>query len=125
MSNLAEYVMPEDEAPSIERLAARVKLCIEATARLGRDRTEDAHVYFIQRADGPVKIGCAVDVFQRMAALQTASPEPLRLIGVIPLGGYSMERYLHQALAQDRLKGEWFAPTELVLDVAYGLGGAR
>lgn len=125
MSKVATFVMTETEAPSVERLAARVKRCVEATARLGRDRSEDAHVYFIQRTDGPVKIGCAVDVFQRMAALQTASPEPLRLIGVIILGGYSMERYLHQALAQYRLHGEWFAPTELVLDVAYDLGGAR
>lgn len=124
-ADLTAAVMPEADAPSVERLVARVTRCVDATAKLGRDRTEDSHVYFIQRADGPIKIGCAVDVFQRMASLQTASPEPLRLIGVMILGGYSMERRLHQALAADRIHGEWFAPTQRVLDVAYDLEGAR
>lgn len=112
-------------APSMERLTERVSRCVDATTRLGRDRIEDAHTYFIQRQDGPVKIGAAVDVFQRMAALQTASPEPLRLIGVIILGGYRMERYLHGLLADDRIGGEWYAPTQRVLDAAYCLGGAE
>lgn len=68
-------------------------------------------IYFIRAgARGPIKIGFATDVAARMAALQTASPAPLKLVGAIP-GGLKLEKQLHAELAEARLSGEWFSPT--------------
>ncbi len=70
-------------------------------------------IYFIQRGpDGPVKIGRAVDVQQRLRTLQTSSPEPLRLLLVIA-GSSEREREVHTALVGSRMSGrcEWFHPT--------------
>lgn len=68
-------------------------------------------VYFIRAgARGPIKIGLAVDVGQRMRSLQTASPTLLELIGAIP-GGLKLEKAIHRRLAEFRLHGEWFKPT--------------
>ena len=72
-------------------------------------------VYFVQSGEsGPIKIGVAVDVAARIAVLQTATPTPLELLGVVPRGGRELERLLHKELAEDRLTGEWFWPSEKV-----------
>jgi hypothetical protein len=66
-------------------------------------------VYFIRsERGGPVKIGIARDIDSRLMSLQTAHPYPLKVIAVIPSGGKSKERELHQRFAADRLNGEWF-----------------
>lgn len=73
-------------------------------------------VYFIQAAEsGRVKIGIAANPVRRLAELQTGSPEPLRILGVIP-GGARLESQLHARFADDRLHGEWFRPSLAVLD---------
>jgi len=62
--------------------------------------------YFIQAGtDGPVKIGVAKDVEQRIKELQTGCPDDLRLIGRIQ-GNFESE--LHQRFSQFRVRGEWF-----------------
>ena len=67
------------------------------------------HVYFIRAEHGgPVKIGISNKIAYRLAALQTANPYRLRVIGVIPHGGEACERLLHRDFAQCRLHGEWF-----------------
>ena len=74
------------------------------------DRT--SHVYFIQsHQGGPIKIGLARDVRLRLAALQTAHPYRLRVIGTIR-GGRNVERRVHDSLSQRRMSGEWFDITE-------------
>jgi hypothetical protein len=46
-----------------------------------------SNIYFIRHGlDGPIKIGRARDVARRLKTLQTASPVPLLLLGVIPGG---------------------------------------
>lgn len=73
-------------------------------------------VYFIQRGwGGPIKIGTASDPYTRLAQLQTASPNALRLIGIIP-GGFELERELHARFSDTRMVGEWFHPTAELLD---------
>jgi hypothetical protein len=70
-------------------------------------------VYFIQRgANGPVKIGRAVDVQQRLRTLQTSNPEPLHILLVIA-GSSTRESEIHAALVESRMVGrrEWFHPT--------------
>ena len=64
-------------------------------------------VYFIQCSAGPIKIGVAVNIAERLKALQTASPFRLHLIACI-VGGYELEAKLHDRLAVHRLQGEWF-----------------
>lgn len=63
--------------------------------------------YVIQQGgeNGHVKIGKTRDVDKRLAALQTANPLPLRVIGKMP-GDH--ERRLHHHLRMQRRSGEWF-----------------
>ena len=77
-------------------------------------KTPARFVYFIQSADGPIKIGSASDVNARLGSLQTGSPEKLTLLGAIE-GGEARERELHQQFAATRLRGEWFAPSAALL----------
>jgi hypothetical protein len=97
---------------------------------LNRDhRYETGYVYFIQAGDRPiVKIGATIaPLLERLASLQTASHDRLRLIGAIDLRAkgvlaahraeYSAlarqrEREIHTLFARDRVQGEWFALSE-------------
>lgn len=75
-------------------------------------------VYFIQRGEaGPIKIGHSGNPKARLAALKTASDQPLRMIGVMD-GGKEAERELHLRFADARLEGEWFSPTEEIVALA-------
>lgn len=72
-------------------------------------------VYFIQGLDGgPVKIGTAEYPKERLAALQSASPTLLQILGCIR-GDRYLEREIHKEFAADRLHREWFSPSDLVL----------
>lgn len=72
-------------------------------------------VYFIQAHDnGPIKIGFAIDIKQRLKALQTASFVPLRLVGFVS-GSYDLERQNLARFATHKLIGEWhLAVDELI-----------
>jgi len=73
-------------------------------------------VYFIQAGDGgPIKIGTATDVAKRLSTLQTAHHEKLRVVATID-GGRERELAVHANFAEDRLHGEWFRPSERVLE---------
>lgn len=121
MTDLAttEHVMSEQDARILAHINEVQRVSdVLADGRIGSP-SEDAHVYFIQRGlDGPVKVGCSANVARRFWELQTASPEPLRIIGLYALGGYQMEARLHRTFAADRLSGEWFRPTQLLLEIA-------
>lgn len=74
-----------------------------------------AGIYFVQQgADGPIKIGKANNVRDRMRGLQTSNPYPLRLLGVVD-GGMSEEADLHRRFADARMQGEWFRPDASIL----------
>ena len=74
-----------------------------------RRRLSAAHrVYFIEGPGGLVKIGTSLGVADRLKALQTGSPTPLRLIGDIT-GDTTTERQIHKHFAKYRRHGEWFA----------------
>ena len=75
-------------------------------------------IYFIQAGEGgPVKIGHGEDPEARRKALQTGNPAELRIIGTHP-GGAREEEMVHAALAEWRIRGEWFEPDEVVLSAA-------
>jgi hypothetical protein len=88
----------------IDPLAANLTPLRETGCRLA------SYVYFIQRGvDGPIKIGYSRKPKSRLSQLQSAFPETLRMLGVIP-GDKAKERALHDRFDGIRVKGEWFAP---------------
>lgn len=99
-----------NEVPKGERSASRL---------LGHFRSNGpAWVYFIQAGqDGPIKIGVSDSVFDRLKALQTGNPEPLRLIAAV-IGDTQDELALHRRFRRQRLIGEWFRPSKKLLEYA-------
>ena len=80
-------------------------------------------IYFVQRGQaGPIKIGYTSkdDVRDRIAHLQTASPEPLNLLGFIE-GEREKEQALHRLFSAHRLHGEWFDATPKIFIYLLGL----
>ena len=74
-----------------------------------------AWTYFIQAGDGPVKIGRATDVAARLRELQVGNPEKLKILCATKL---LSEAQAHELFAEDRLRGEWFRPSEFLLNFA-------
>lgn len=73
-------------------------------------------VYFIRDDRGRIKIGHAIDPWQRLQILQCASSNTLALIRVVE-GGQKVERWLHRHFADRRVRGEWFSFTEEMLTI--------
>ena len=72
-------------------------------------------VYFIQGVSGgPIKIGTSEDPYVRMASLQVACHEKLRLLATTA-GGKQREAELHARFAATRVRGEWFGPSDELL----------
>lgn len=74
-------------------------------------------IYFIQAGPGgPIKIGFTKYAVEgRMAALQTGNPVALKLLGTRE-GTVEDEADLHERFDFCRLRGEWFYPTEDLLE---------
>ncbi|TRD03818.1 GIY-YIG nuclease family protein [Mesorhizobium sp. WSM4303] len=89
-------------------------------------------IYFIQCGeDGPIKIGVTDSApHARMAHFQLGCPYDLILLGATD-GDGRVERQLHQRHIQDHIRGEWFKPSEAVLETvrntlaSYGLPDHR
>jgi hypothetical protein len=83
-----------------------------AIARMLSGRDTGEIVYAI--TDGTaVKIGKVLGQHprERLAELQTGNPRPLVLLAYT----HGREAAWHKVLSRDRIRGEWFAPTERVL----------
>lgn len=88
--------------------------CLPKKRAAGNTRS-GLFVYFVQAGEsGPIKIGLSDNPAGRVASLQTAHPECLRLLRVIP-GNGKYERALHKRFAGLRLQGEWFKPDKTLL----------
>lgn len=78
-------------------------------------------VYVIQAGSGgAIKIGWVSHqrlVGERLSALQTGNAAELRLLASFP-GTWADEQALHRRFVEDRVRGEWFAPTKDVLGFA-------
>lgn len=73
-------------------------------------------VYFIQgESGGPIKIGYTQDIKSRLTSLQTGCPETLKLLLAIP-GKIADEQKIHAELDPYRMRGEWFSPSDGVLE---------
>jgi len=70
---------------------------------------QDRFVYVIGAEMGPVKIGIAADVSQRLASLQTGHPQKLKVyFHASAPDAVAVERACHRDLGQHRMSGEWF-----------------
>lgn len=99
--------------------------CLGCKSRDRAEPTTASRVYFVQAADGgPVKIGRSADPLARVASLQTANPDHLRILATMP-GGSAVERALHRTFEAHRVRpdGEWFHPAPEVLAFVRELGG--
>lgn len=67
------------------------------------------HLYVIGTGNGSgiVKIGRSVNPGQRLRNLQVGNPQKVRIIHLVPRGGY-LEPRLHEKLAANSIGGEWF-----------------
>lgn len=75
-------------------------------------------VYFIQNGDdGAIKIGMTRKLHKRLADLQVNNPIELHILGAIPTNKpRDLERDLHCRFREFRVSGEWFSPSEKLLD---------
>lgn len=81
-------------------------------------------IYFIRAGDdGPIKIGRSNGPLRsRIRALQTANAHKLKVLAAIQADlmlDHSLEEWIHEALSDHRMQGEWFTPCQRVL--AYAL----
>ena len=76
-------------------------------------------VYFLRMLapvpEQPVKIGFTLKEEVRFHQVRTSSPWPLELIATVQ-AHQNIEIALHEKCAEARLQGEWFRPTNVVLD---------
>lgn len=82
-----------------------------------RERDRENVVYFAEHA-GRIKIGTSREVHKRMATLGVT------LLASEP-GGYAREAQLHRRFADCHIAGEWFEPSDDLLDYIAGLTGRR
>lgn len=76
-------------------------------------------VYCIQAENGLVKIGRSDNIRRRLTALSKSSPVEMWLVGYIDTTVYIddylfLEAQLHRKFHKDRVRGEWFDPSENV-----------
>ena len=87
-------------------------------------QTVSKGVYFLKNtSSGNIKIGFTNQLKPRISALQTATPDRLELLHVIPDGTQETESALHEKFSNLLLSGEWFqgAPVlEFVSEVISG-----
>lgn len=92
----------------------------EARKPIEKKSLEQA-VYIIGSGDGPIKIGIAMDVEDRVAVLQTGHPHRLYVVRAYRFGAgiaRKVERYCHEELSRHRCNGEWFdIPKETAIAV--------
>lgn len=77
------------------------------------------YVYFVQAGrDGPIKIGVAWSVPQRVRELQVASWEELHVIGDVRCSNkesaFALEAALHERLRKFHMRGEWYVAADEV-----------
>lgn len=75
------------------------------------------YVYFVRSGeDGPVKIGYAADVLERVHGLQAGNPELLTIVRIVS-GSRNVEARLHRHFADIRIRGEWFKYSDEMLEI--------
>ena len=72
-------------------------------------------IYFIRMDKiGPIKVGFAKNVIERIVQLQTGNPYQLNILAYYA-GNENDEKQIQYLLRDSNIRGEWFHPTEKVL----------
>jgi hypothetical protein len=113
-----EKIFPtKDQALAAMNLPIHAFVEMTTGPRHGRKRRKSTVVYFVRAGDnGPIKIGQAANLKNRLADLQQAHWEKLV---VLASSGSLREREVHAKFRHLRIRGEWFQPAdELVSFIA-------
>jgi hypothetical protein len=99
--------------PAVRREQARKKY--EPSGRAGA-----GVVYFVGHPsmEWPIKIGCcrAAQLERRLKQIQSCSPIRVELLASVESASiFATERELHLRFAAERLHGEWFAPSQVLV----------
>jgi len=94
---------------AIQRLEAFKKHLQEDLIQKG-----NPEIYFLQADNGPIKIGFSIDIKNRLPAIQRWHPEEITLLKTAG-GTTEGERSIHRLFKEDRIRGEWFKPSEKLL----------
>ena len=79
-------------------------------------KTKRQRIYFIKGKESTlIKIGSTDNVKNRLMGMQTGSPEVLEVLATVPFG-LIKEKDLHRRFAADRVHGEWFNPSNDLLN---------
>lgn len=70
-------------------------------------------VYFIRVGDR-VKIGTTIGLRGRLESIRTMTADEPEVLLVVP-GGHAEERQLHALFIAERVRGEWFRPSERLM----------
>lgn len=94
-------------------------IALAVTQRVGREiaakKSEvGSFVYFIQRADGLVKIGFSCSPSLRLSQLKTQHGCDMTLLATTQ-GARLREKELHETFTHDRIVGEWFEPSDQLM----------
>lgn len=77
------------------------------------NRFSPGYVYFIQNSNGHTKIGCTINIKNRLSALQSSSPDRLALIHSIKVFDMrTVEISIHKEFHGKKISGEWFSLNE-------------
>lgn len=115
VSNRAALVLETPRSPDQHEHGA-FDMALSANSRVAPERRvrHDPVVYFIKPARlNYVKIGITRGICQRLYELQQGSPEPLRVIALLP-GWVHLEAQLHYAFIRYHSHGEWFVMGKLI-----------
>lgn len=88
----------------------------EVNEVLNSDDRGEGFVYFVlAKKLNLVKIGTSIDPYKRFSSLESASPDSLEMIAIIP-GGSKEEQNLHKKFFDLRDHLEWFRYEEPLVD---------
>jgi hypothetical protein len=95
----------------------RIALLESKIEKIERNATGKQQIYIIADSSGHIKIGVALEPFNRLCELQTANSNELKLIKVFSVTDPTkIENKLHGKYNRYRVRGEWFdmPPTKLM-----------
>lgn len=84
----------------------------------------EEYIYFLRAksGDGCIKIGYSTNTEQRLLSFMSWSPIPLEIILAIP-GTSRLECNIHSCFADTHSHGEWFHPSQRLLDAIKAMQG--
>ena len=90
-------------------------------------RLKDRKIQFVYMvSDGRyIKIGVTKNMERRIRSISTGNPRPLKIMAIIDVGynldAHSVEKDLHEHIAEARATGEWFFHNNVFFDVLANL----